>query len=259
MNGGFGVDRYGFSSTERTANVAPSRPLHSARARASSTATAFALDDPAIVEVLAARDLLAVDRDEFRVERRAGGGEQIDVPVVGGDEHDPFAFAFDDQADRRALDTTGRQTAVDATPEDGRDLIAVQAVEESARLGRVDEAVVDAAWVVDRVVDGRLGDLVEHHPLDRYLRLEVLDEVPRDGLTLAVLIGREIQLGGVLESRTQLFHHGLAALGQLVRRLEAVVDVDVETLARQVGDVADGGAHVVAAAEELRDGLGLRG
>ena len=109
------------------------------------------------------------------------------------------------------------------------------------------------------VVDRGLGDLVEHHPLHRHLRLEVLDEMPRDRLALAVFIGREIELGGVLERRTQLFDHRLAALGELVGGLEPVVDIDVQTLAGQVGDVAHRGAHVVVAAEELRDRLGLRG
>ena len=115
------------------------------------------------------------------------------------------------------------------------------------------------ARVVDGVVDRRLGDLVEHHPLHRHLRLQVLEEVPADGFALAVLVGREVELDGVLQRRPQVLDHLLAAFGQLVRRLEPVVDVDGETLRRQVGDVAHRGAHVVVVAEELRDRLGLRG
>ena len=42
MNGAFGEDRYGFSSTERTPKSAPSRPSASALARVSSIAVTFA-------------------------------------------------------------------------------------------------------------------------------------------------------------------------------------------------------------------------
>ena len=84
-------------------------------------------------------------------------------------------------------------------------------------------------------------------------------QVPRDRLALAVFIRREVELGGVLECGLEILDDGLAAFGQLVGGLEAVVDVDVQTLARQVGHVADRGAHVVVAAEELRQRLGLGG
>ena len=47
--------------------------------------------------------------------------------------------------------------------------------------------------------DGRLGDLVEDHPADRHLGLERLQQVPRDGLALAVTVRREVELVDVLE------------------------------------------------------------
>ena len=109
------------------------------------------------------------------------------------------------------------------------------------------------------MVDRGLGDLVEDHPLHRDLRLQVLEQVPADGLALAVFVGGEVQLAGVLHQHPQLFDDLGAALGQLVRRLETVVDIDRQTLAGQVGDVADRGAHVERSSQELGDGLGLRG
>ena len=80
---------------------------------------------------------------------------QLDVPVAGDDEGDPLALALDDEADRRALHATGRQAAVDPPPQHRRHLVAVEAVEDATGLGGVDEAVVDAARVVDGVVDRR--------------------------------------------------------------------------------------------------------
>ena len=231
MNGAFGDERYGFSSTERTVKSASASPSASARARSlvegdrpcrrrrrrSLKSLPVASWVPSTATSVARRTSAAVAVTE------------VDVPVVGGDERDAFALALDDQADRRALHAAGGQPAVDTAPQHGRHLVAIETVEDAAGLGGVDEAVVEIAWVVDGVVDGRLGDLVEHHPLHGHLRLEVLEEVPRDRLALAVFVGREIELAGVLQRGLEILDDGLAALGQLVGRLEPVVDVDVQS------------------------------
>ena len=258
MNGAFGCERYGLSSTLRTVNVAGSRPVGQRTRRRLVEGDGIADQTTRRVEVLAGGDAPAVDGDEGRRERRRRRGGQLDVPVAGGDEGDPLPLALDDQAHRRALYPTGRQAAIDPPPQHRRDLVAVQAVEDPPGLGGVDEAVVDAPWVAHGVIDRRRRDLVEDHPLDRHLRLEVLEEVPADRLTLAVLVRREVQLAGVLQRGTQLLDHLGAAFGELVRRLEPVVDVDGQSLGRQIGDVAHRGAHVVGVAEELGDRLGLR-
>jgi hypothetical protein len=113
---------------------------------------------------------------------------------------------------------------------------------------------------------------VEHHPLDGDRRLEGLQQVPGDGLALAVLIGGEVELVGLLQGRLQL--RDLLALVRRydVERLEAVVDVDpvpglgqplvrrgdLVCVARQVADVTDRRLHGVARAEVAHDGLGGR-
>ena len=112
-------------------------------------------------------------------------------------------------ADRNAIRarsrSTTRRVATDCTrPADspdstffhrtGRDLEAEQSVHQAASLLRVDEVLVEVAGVGRGLVDRVAGDLVEHHPADRHLRLEHLAQVPGDRLTLAVLVRREPQL-----------------------------------------------------------------
>ena len=109
------------------------------------------------------------------------------------------------------------------------------------------------------MVDRGLGDLMEHHALHRDLRLEVLEKMPADGLALAVFVGGEVQLAGIFHQHPQVPHHLCAANCQLICRLETVVDVDRQTLAGQVGDVPNRGAHIERVAQELGDGLGLCG
>ena len=209
------------------------------------------------VEVLAGRDFDAVEGAKRRRERRRCCREQADVPVPGGAEGDAFAFTFDDQADQWTLHPAGRQTAIDAAPQHRRNLVPIEAVEDAAGLGGVDKAVVDAARVVDRMVDRRLGDLVKNHPLDRNLRLQIFEQVPRNGLPLTIFVRCQIELACILQRHPQVLDDVFPAHRQLICRLETVVDIDRQTLARQVRNVADGGAHVVRTAEEFRDGLGL--
>jgi hypothetical protein len=152
-----------------------------------------------------------------------------------------------------------------------RHLVAVQAIEDAARLLGVDQLGVDRARRGDRVLDRLLGDLVEHHPPHRHLGLEHLVQVPGDRLSFAIFIGREVQLGGLGQQVLQLLDLGLLLGRHDVQRHEAVLDVDAGAgprLAavrvgdlvgpgRQVADVADRRLDDRAATEEAADGLRL--
>ena len=138
------------------------------------------------------------------------------------------ALAVDDEARRDALHAARRCAGADATEGDVRHLVAVETVEGAPPFLRLDQLHVEVAPVLDRVLDGFAGDLVEHHPLHRDARLEHLEEVPRDGLALAVLVGREVELAGVLERGLQLRDDLLLVVGHDVDRREVVVDVDAE-------------------------------
>ena len=58
--------------------------------------------------------------------------------------------------------------------------------------------------------------------------LSVCDQVPGDGLALAVLVRGEVELVGVLDQRLELADLLLAVRADDVERLEVVVDVDAE-------------------------------
>lgn len=54
--------------------------------------------------------------------------------------------------------------------------------------------------VLSLAFDGLAGDLVEHHAMNGNLGLQHLEQVPGDGLTLAVLISCEVELAGAWAS-----------------------------------------------------------
>ena len=225
MNGAAGRRVYGFSSTDETVKSAPSRPAASSRAPASVELDRVGLAQrPVLGEVAPLRDASSVDRGEARGEGARFVGRD-DVPVLRGDELHPLALAFDDEPRRDRLNAAGREPLHDLPPEHRRDLVAVQPVEDAARLLRVDEPVVDLARLAERALDRRPRDLVEDHPPDRHLRVEHLAQVPGDRLALAIFVRREQQLVGVLELRLQVGDDLLLARVDDVERLEVLVDV----------------------------------
>ena len=168
-------------------------------------------------------------------------------------------FAFDDEANCGALHATSGESAVDLAPQDRRHLISIETVEDSACFGSVHQLVVDSTRVGEGVLDGGLGDLVEHHAVHGDLRLQIFLEVGGNGLPLAVFVGGEIEGACILEERLQVLDDRCSALGQLVVRLEAVLDVDGETFAWQVGNVADRCANVESITEIFGDRFRLGG
>jgi hypothetical protein len=121
---------------------------------------------------------------------------------------------------------------------------------------------------------------VEHHALDRHRvrRIEHLEQVPRDGLALAILISCEVELGGVLHQPLQVADAVTLVGADHVEGLEVVVDLDAEDLplllvclgdvgrtGRKVADVAhrclddDVAIERVGLVEKALDGLRLGG
>ncbi len=234
------------------------------------------LERAVVAEAGAGRDALAVDGEEAGRERArlvllAGVEGGLEVPVRRRAERHPGPLALDDEPGGHRLHAAGGQAAHDLLPEHRADLVAVQTVEDAAGLLGVDEVHVDVARVGHGVLDGLAGDLVEDDALDRHRRLQLVEQVPGDGLALAVLIRREHELVGVLEQLLELGDLRLLVGGHDVDRLEGVVDVDPEARPRlalvlgrhlvgalgQVTDVPDAGVHDVAVAEIARDAADL--
>ncbi len=255
--------------------VAGSRRLSDLLGRRTvEVAHARALEAPVVAEVAAGGDPLAVDARQLGGERLARLRLELalDVPVRRGAERHALPLTLDDHARRDRLHTPGRQARTHLAPQHRRHLVAVETVEDAARLLRVDHLHVELARVVDGALDGFLRHLVEDHALDRHLRLQRLEQVPRDGLALAVLIGGEVELVGVLQSALELGDLLLLVRVDDVVRRETVVDVDGELAVRallhvgghlarrrQVTDVPDAGIDDVVAAQIRRDLVALRG
>ena len=230
------------------------------------------LEFPSVVEVLPCGNSVASEVDQLCTEggvvSNEGAGQ---APIARGHERHPLTLAFYDHADRDALYATGAELRHDLFPEDRRNLVAVQPVENPAGLLGINQATVEFSRLLDGLFDRLLCDLVEHHALDRNTRVENLEEMPRDCLAFAILVRRQIELVGILEQSLEMPNLHLGSSGHDVEGLEIILSVDAQprplfrlvgrrhlrSTAREVADVPNGGLDNVVVPEEARDCAGL--
>ena len=218
------------------------------------------------------RDRVTVHGGDARTEGLARRREsRIDRPVLGAHMRHAVALTGDHEARGHRLHTASRQGRANLAPQEGRDLVAVEAVEDAAGLLRVHKVGVQVARVLQGTLDRFLRDFVEHHAAHGNLRLQDLQEVPRDGLTLAVLISCQIEFVALLEEFLEFGDLFLLVRVHHVVGRETVIHVDGEAAEgpllhvlgqlgglRKVADVADGGGHVVVGTQVSLDGGCLR-
>ncbi len=203
VNGGYGCDVYGLSSSVATWNSTRDSRSASCRAAASSSSSSPAsLSKPGgRIKVFAGGNFAAVDRHQPGLERFAARfGERADqVPIRGRDERHPLPLALDDQPHRHALHAAGRQLRPHLAPQQRRNLVAIQPVDDPPGFLRPHQVVVDLARMRQRFLDGFLGDFVKYQAMHRHLGLEQLLQMPTDRFALAVFVGRQVEIAGALE------------------------------------------------------------
>ena len=177
---------------------------------------------------------LAVAPDDLETAGlRVAGACQIgeDLPVLLRLEDANLPLALHHQPHRHRLDPAGGQPAGHLRPEQRRHLEAHHPVEKPPRLLGVHPVLVDLAGIVEGVLNGPPGDLVEHHaPEALRVAADHLLEMPGDGFSFAVEVGGEKDLLGGAGQLLELADHLLLAGHDLVGRAPAAVRIDAHAL-----------------------------
>ena len=150
------------------------------------------------------------------------------IPVGRTDEGHSLPLTLDNQPGGHGLDTSRTQAGPHLPPEHGREFVPVEAVQHPPGLLGIDHVGVHIAGVIQGVLDGLRGYLVEDHAFDGDLGFEGLHQVPGDGLPLAILISCQIQLIGTLQGLLQLGNGFLLLIVHDVVGLEPVSHIDPE-------------------------------
>ena len=114
------------------------------------------------------------------------------------------------------------------------------------------------------ILDCSLRDLVEDDAMDRFVLegaafLQEFVEMPGDGFTLAIRVGREIEGIGLPEFVCDCLHMFAVAVDDLVIHRKAVLRVDCALLGNEIAHMAIGSKHLEILAEIFLDGFGFGG
>ena len=121
--------------------------------------------------------------------------------------------------------------------------------------------------MLERLLHGAFGNLVEHHAEGRHHRLlghDLFSQVLADRFAFTIRVGGQINcrgsLGGLLQIGNNLFVVALLRIGNdFVFRLEIILHVDAQALRRQILDMPDRGHHHEVLAEIFIDCFRLGG
>ena len=158
------------------------------------------------------------------------------------------------------LDPSSGQAAADFLPQQRRELVAHDPVQNTPCLLSVHQTLVDLPRPGDGLADHPLGDLVEGHPAGFFIRQpQQLLQVPADSLAFPVRVGCQKDgvagLGGFFQVADDVFF----SFDGAVFGLEIVFDVHPQSAFGQVPQVAHTGLYLIAGTQILSDGLRFGG
>ena len=190
--------------------------------------------------------------------RIAGLQARIEGPVFLRAKRLALLLALDDYPKRYRLDPPGADSTLDLVPEQRAYLVADQPVEHPARLLGVEQVVIELLRVCHRRPHRALRYLMEQYAADGALDLsELVGDVPRDRLALAVGVGRQVDVVGLLGLRLDFLEHLRLAGDDVVLGLEVVVDGDPESALGQIHHMADRRDDLKVGAQIALDGFRL--
>ncbi len=199
-----------------------------------------------------------------------------EIPIAPAPKSKALHLALHQQPHRDRLHAPRGQSASNFLPQQGTQRVTVQPIEHAAGLLGLDQVRVEGPRLLDRVLNGLARDFGKDHPPDRDFGLEQLAQVPADALPLAVFVGRQDQLGGVLERLLELGDDFPLVLGNHVEGFKVVFDVDAKRGPRllllldllrdfrgiggEIADVPHAGHHGIVPSQIPADlaGLGRR-
>ncbi len=226
------------------------------------------------IEVFAGRDAPVAEPDERGDELASFALElRLQIPIDRGTKCPALFLALDDQTDGNALDTSGAESGLHFLPEQRRQGVAVQAVENTAAFLCANEILVHVRRVLEGLFHRVFRDLVEDDAAHGNLRLEDLLQVPTDRLTLAVRVGGQQQFRRLFHRRLEMRHLlSLVRRDDVVRR-EVLIDIHTQPAPvfvldllrhlggrlREIANVAIARLDSVLVAEKAAENLRLGG
>ena len=177
---------------------------------------------------------------------------RVDAPVFFRDEGIDFILPVADHAERHGLNAAGRKAALDLCPQKRTDAVPDHAVQHAARLLRIDKIHINFPRMPDGLLHRVLRDFVERDAGDLFVLVlliiepECRDEMPGNGLPLAVRVGCEINAVRLLHFLAERCQQLTLSADGDIFRLIIMLDVNAHLALRKVADMPLRRDHLVA-------------
>ena len=199
---------------------------------------------------------------EGRLEPAHVGGDAVQLhiqrPVFLGHKGTDLLFPLGHQTGGHRLYPSGGESPADLLPQQRRELIAHDTVQNAPGLLGVHQILVDGPGGGNGLVDHLLGDLIKGHPVGLVVRnAQQFFQMPGNGLSFPVRVGGQIDPLALSRRLLEVLDDLLLALDGLIVRLEAVLHIHAQLALGQIADVAHGRLDFIARTQIFADGLGL--
>ena len=182
----------------------------------------------------------------------------VQGPVFLRHESADLVFAFHHQPGGDGLDAACGETAANLSPEQRRELIAHDAIQNPAGLLGVHQIQVDGSRLLDGLGDDALGDLVEGHaPGFAVGQAQQLLNVPGDGFAFSIRVSCQIDGSGSFCSLFQFLDEIRFFFHRDVFRLEIVIQIHAHRALGQIAQMPHAGLDLIIRAKIFSDCLCL--
>ena len=148
-----------------------------------------------------------------------------DTPVFAWNKCENLAFSVDDEPHCNRLHSSSRQASAHFGPEQWRDFIADEPIENTSGLLGVDPIHIDTVSIFNSRECRGFCNLMELDALG-FWELEQFGKMPCNGFAFAIRVGCEEDLIGCFYCRFEFFDQIALALNRQVARGKSVIDID---------------------------------
>ena len=182
----------------------------------------------------------------------------VNRPVFLRLEGTDLFFAIHHQPSGHRLHTACGQAPSNLFPQQRRQLIAHNAVQNAPGLLGIHQILVNGPWILNTGVYHILCDLIKCNTMYLILvQIQQVFQVPRNCLSLTVRVSCQIHALNLFSGFSEIGNYGFLALQRHILGLKIVIDIYTHFAFGQVPQMAHAGLYLIIRAQIFSYGLRL--
>ena len=161
-----------------------------------------------------------------------------------------FILPVDNQLECDRLHPTSRQAFFDFLPENRRNGITNQAIQNSASLLRIDQIHINLAWLFKSILDRIFGNFIEDDTVFLFLiQIQNVSQMPRNSFSFAIRVTCQKDLLSFLRFFFQVINQRTFTTNIDILRLIVILKINGHSRLFQVTNMTDTGQNLVVSSQ----------